>query len=151
MGTNYSINVKTFEEFQDDNKKYYPIVLEALHKIAETAVKGSLQAGEWVIEGNVDYNLFPEMGEESAKQENEISFMNSTNQTAIIVNWTNYIERGRVTPETNTTPGDTEYNTNIIIDDVKYYTEDGTNEFHIVVDDTMSTAVTNVLDKLNKQ
>lgn len=150
MGQNYSINVKTFEEFQDDNKRYYPIVLEALNKIAETAVKGSLQAGEWVIEGNVDLNLFPDMGEDSAIQENEINFTNNTNQTAIYVNWSFSVEKGRVTPDTYTTPGDTEYHTNIIIDDIKYYTEDGSNEFHIVVDDQMSTAVENVLNKLNK-
>lgn len=150
MGTNNSINVKTFEEFQDDNKQYYPIVLEALNKINETAVKGSLQAGEWVIEGNVDFNLFPEMGEDSINEENEINFTNNVNKTAIYVNWSYYVEKGRVTPDSDTTPGDTEYHTNIVIDDVIYYTEDGNNEYHIVVDDQMSKAVENILDKIKK-
>lgn len=150
MGKNYSINVKTFEEFQDDNNRYYPIVLEALNTIAETAVKGSLQAGEWTIEGKVDYNIFPEMGQDSITEENEINFFNETHKTSIFVNCTFHVEKGTVIPDSYTTPGETEYKTNLYVDEVVYYTEDGNNEFQIVVDDTMIKAVEKVLNKLQR-
>lgn len=150
MGKSNGIIVKTFEEFQDDNKQYYPIVLQAITQMTAVVQPGSKQAGDWVIEGDVNYNVFPDTGEDSINDENEISFRNNKLQTDIFINWSLLVEKGRVTPETYTIPGDTEYNTTLNVDSILYYTEDGSNEYQIVVDDQMSKAVEALLDKLQK-
>jgi hypothetical protein len=149
MGKNNIVNVKTFETFQQENSQYQPIVIEALNDILGKITKGSKQAGDWVIEGNVDYNLFPEMGETSAHEEKEINFTNQSKGVDIFIRYNFSVEQGRVTPDTDITPGDTEYNQNLQIDDVMYYTENGNNEFTIVVNDEVSKIVEAVLDKIN--
>lgn len=148
MGQNF--NLKTFEAFQEDNKIYYPIVLQALNQISAVADKNSLQAGDWVIEGKVNYDIFPESGETDINEEHELWFHNATQKSDIYVRWSIYVERGRETPATDLTPGDIEYNTTITIDEVIYYTEEGSNEYHIVVDKVMSDTVEKILDKINK-
>jgi len=150
MGSNHRINVKTFEAFQAENKQYYPIVLQALGQINGLLTQGSQQAGDWVIEGTVDYNIFPESGENNIHQDHELWFMNAKEQTAILIKWSLYVEKTRETPNTDITPGDTEYESNLSIDEVVYYTEDGNNEFQIVVDQQLSAIAEKILNTLNK-
>lgn len=148
MGKN-TIVVKTFEEFQDDNKKYYPIVLQAITQIASLITKGSKQAGDWLIEGGVDYDIYPESGEKEAYKENQVSFINQKEGTDIFIDWNIFVKQTHHDPgDGYITPPSTEHETNVTIDSVLYYTENGTNEYQIVVDEQMSNACEKLLDAI---
>lgn len=150
MDKNFGLNIKTFEDFQADNATYYPIVLKALGEISGLVQKGSLQAGDWIIEGSVDYNVFPDMGETEINDENEMWLTNNKDQTSIFIKWSLYVEQGKYTPADHINPPDTEYKTTLTIDEVIYYTEDGSNEFQIVVDKNLSDVIEKILDTLSK-